>query len=134
MKVLVFIFFMFMSFSSFAADTGFFGFFGSVEAFFHDIWFFITDVIPRKITEFIFWIKLYLTYMKFYLFLETLRLAHEVALDFIQQMNISEVINVAISNLPNVLQKAAADMRIFDSLSLLVEALITRLVYSVVTS
>ena len=134
MRLLILLFCLFISFDSFADDSGMFGFFGSVEAFFTDIWFYITDVIPRKITEFIFWLKLYLAYSKFYMMLELLRFAHEVALSFIQQLNINEVINVAIDNLPQDLRKAAVDMRVFDALSLLIEALITRMVYTVVTS
>lgn len=134
MRLLILLFCLFISFDSFADDSGMFGFFGSVEAFFDDIWLYITEVIPRMVMEFIFWLKLYLAYSKFYMMLEFLRFAHEVALSFIQQLNINEVINVAIDNLPQDLRKAAVDMRVFDSLSLLIEALITRMVYTVVTS
>ena len=135
MRILLCLLFMSISFSALAGDSnaGFFGFFGAIEIFFYDVMEFITVVIPTKITEFIFWFKLYMAYLKFYFILEALRFSHELALTFVQQLNISEVINIAISNLPNDLQKAASDMRVFDALSLIVEALITRFVYSVVT-
>lgn len=136
MRLLALILLTFISFDSLAnaGDTGLFGFFGAVELFFNDIIYFFTDVIPRKITEFIFWVKLYIAYTKFYLMIETLRFSYEIALSFIEQMNINEVIDVAVSNLPPDLRKAAVEMRVFDALSLLIEALITRFVYSVVTS
>ena len=134
MRLLILLFLILISFSSMAADNqGFSGFFTAIGLFFNDIYEFITVIIPRKITEFIFWIKLYLLYYKFYSMLEVLRFSHDLAITFFHQLNISEVIEVATSNLPPDLQKAALDMRVFDSLNLLIEALITRFVYSVVT-
>ena len=134
MRLLILLFLILISFSSMAADNqGFSGFFTAIGLFFNDIYEFITVIIPRKITEFIFWIKLYLLYYKFYSMLEVSRFSHDLALTFFHQLNISEVIEVATSNLPPDLQKAALDMRVFDSLNLLIEALITRFVYSVVT-
>ncbi len=56
--------------------------------------------------------------------------AHEVALSFINMISINEVVNTAIANLPPDLRQAASDMRLFDALTLLIEAYITRLVYS----
>lgn len=135
MRVLIFLFFMFVSFSALADESaqGFFGFFGAVELFFNDIYIFITVVIPEKILAFVFWLKLYLAFNKFYFMLELLKFSHAIAIDFMAQLDITGVIDAAVSNLPPDLRKAAIDMRVFESLNLLIEALITRFVYSVVT-
>jgi hypothetical protein len=118
-----------MSFDTFASSTGMTGFFDSVVAFFSDILQFFTETIPNKINTFFVWLTSYLLYLKFYLMYSSLVFAHEVALSFMDMININEVVNTAIANLPPDLRQAAADMRFFDALSLLIEALITRLIY-----
>lgn len=130
MKLLIFVLLAFFSFDIFAApQTGVTGFFETATIFFMSIYEFFTVIIPTAIGDFFVWLTSYLLYLKFYLMYETLVFAHEVALSFIQMININEVVNTAISNLPPDLRQAASDMRFFDALSLLIEALITRLVY-----
>lgn len=129
MRLFVFVLLIFISFDSFAANTGITGFFDSVAFFFNEILYFFTMTIPEKLNNLLVWLTSYLLYLKFYLMYSSLVFAHEVAMSFIDMININEVVNTAITSLPADLRQAASDMRFFDALSLLIEALITRLVY-----
>jgi hypothetical protein len=135
MRILILFLLVFLSFDVYAEEnsTGFFAIFGAIENFFIDIFIFITVVIPEKITEFIFWFKLFIAYMQFSLMLDTLRFSHDVALTLIDSLNINDVIDVAISKVPSDIRQAAIEMRFFEALNLIVEALITRFLYSIIT-
>lgn len=128
MRILLVLIILFVSFPSFAS-TGLSGFFDEIFTFFNDIWLFFTETIPDLLTRFFVWITTYLLYLKFSLILGSLEFSHSVALSFLDLIDISSVINTAISALPPDLKQVAVDVRFFDSLTLLLEALITRFVY-----
>ena len=135
MKLLVLLVFWSLSFSAFSVEpsTGISGIFTSIENFFSYTYTFITDVIPTTISGFFLYIKLWLTYHYALHVLDVLKYSHQFALNFIAELNINDVINVAIGNLPPDLRSAATEMRVFDALTLLTEALITRFVFSLAT-
>lgn len=129
MRLLIFVLLIFMSFDTFASSTGVTGFFDSVVSYLNEFLYFFTNTIPTTINTFFVWLTSYLLYLKFYLMYSSLVFAHEVALSFINLININDVVNASVSNLPPDLRQAAYEMRLFDALSLIVEAFITRLVY-----
>ena len=135
MKLLVLLVFWSLSFSAFSVEpsTGISGMFTSIENFFSYTYTFITDVIPTTISGFFLYIKLWLTYHYALHVLDVLKYSYQFALNFIAELNINDVINVAIGNLPPDLRSAATEMRVFDALTLLTEALITRFVFSLAT-
>ncbi|WP_159821463.1 hypothetical protein [Colwellia sp. 20A7] len=117
-----------VSFPTFAS-TGISGFFNDSLTFFQDIWFFITDTIPETINSFFVWLYTYVVYLYFKIHFESLSFAHSVALSFLDMIDLTSIVNNATSALSPDLKQVAVDVRFFDSLTLLVEALITRLVY-----
>lgn len=127
MRILLFIL-LFVSAPSFAS-TGIGGFFSEVLGFFEGVWLFFTETIPMVIGNFLVWVYSFVLYIQFNLMLDSLMFAHSVALSFLDLINISGVVNSAISALPSDLKQVAIDVRFFDSLTILVEALITRMVY-----
>ena len=129
MRLVIFVSLMFLSFGA-LADTGTDGFFSYVTEFFYDIYTFIFVVIPTKIGDFFVWLSAYLLYMKFYFMYESMLFAHDVALTFLGLLDLTSVINTAVSALPADLRQAAHDMRFFDAFTLVVEALITRMVFT----
>lgn len=130
----MFLVFWLLSFNAFSAETsgtGFSGMFAAIEQFFADIYYFITEVIPQKIFDFFIYIKLYFAYHYALYVYETLKYSHNFALTVLSDLNITDVINVALDNLPSDLRSAATEMRVFDALTLLTEALITRFVFTI---
>lgn len=130
MRFLFLVLLVFLPFESFASSSGVTGFFETITFYFHEFIEFITVIIPQAINDFFVWLTTYALYLKFSLMYGSLVFAHEVALSFINMISINEVVNTAIANLPPDLRQAASDMRLFDALTLLIEAYITRLVYS----
>ena len=133
MKILFFIILSLFSFNAFAADSGMFAIFSSIENFFSSIYNFITVVIPQTIFDFFIYIKLWMAYHYALYLLDVIKHSHQFALSFIAELNLKDVIDTAIGNLPPDLRSAATEMRVFDSLTLLTEALITRFVYTIAT-
>jgi hypothetical protein len=117
-----------VSFPTFAS-SGISGFFNDTLTFFQDIWIFITVTIPSGVTRFFVWLYTYAVYLKFKIQYESLSFAHSVAISFLDLIDLTSIVNSATSALSPDLKQVALDVRFFDSLTLLVEALITRLVY-----
>jgi hypothetical protein len=133
MKYLFLVFVLLFSSFSFASGTQSIGFFDGIFKFFYDLFYFFTDVVPSVITQFFVYLSTYVLYIKFVLLKASLEFAHSVALGFLDLADVTGVINSAISSLPSDLQQVAADIRFFDGLTLIVEAFITRFVYSAST-
>ena len=115
----------------FAAQVnGMNGFFGSVLGFADGFWEFVTVTIPNIVSDFFIWATAYYLYLKFTWMLGAVEFAHSGAKTFLELIDISSVVNVAISALPSDFKQIAVDTRFFDGLTLVVEAWITRLVYS----
>jgi len=138
MKYLLFALFLILPFSTFAAlpipveqeVTGLMGMVKFVTDFLYTIYAFIFNYIPSLIVDFFVWLTAWALKMKFYFMYQGLVFAHEVAILFLDLIDISSAVNTAISSLPQDMKQLAVDVRFFESLTLVVEAWITRLVYS----
>lgn len=135
MRILIFLALSFFSFSVLASTgtqtvTGLMGVVSQIGDFFYGIYLFIFDYVPSLITQFFVWIFAYVLKIKFYLMYSGLVFAHEVATVFLDLIDISSFVNSAISALPQDMKQLASDFRFFESLTLVVEAWITKLVYS----
>jgi hypothetical protein len=126
----IFVLFVLLFSSSSFAGVGITDFFGEVSAFFESIWYFITTTIPSVINSFFVWVYSYALYLYFSFLFAGIEFSHSVALTFLDMININEVVNTAAGALPSDMKQAAIDMRFFDALTLIVEAAITRFVYS----
>ncbi len=122
---LILLLFLFPTFA-FANDEGFF--FG-VFSFFGDIWLFFTETIPEAIVRFFTWLGTYLIYLKYVMIKNSLIFANSVATNFLFLIDIDQIINEALSLLPSDLKQVAVDIKFFESITLVIEAAITRFVY-----
>jgi hypothetical protein len=127
--------FLLFPFSVFAMDgiqevTGIMGILGLIGDFFYSIYLFIFDYLPSLITQFFVWFSAWALKVKFYFMYQGLVFAHDVATTFLDLIDISSFVNSAISSLPQDMKQLASDFRFFESLTLVVEAWITKLVYS----
>ena len=136
MKILLFVVFALCSLSISAAGSGensvdgTMGFFSFASSFFSDISNFLFVTIPESIDKAHIWVTSFLLKLKFFAMYESLKFSHEVALSFLNLIDISSFVNSAISALPQDMKQLASDLRFFESLTLVVEAWITRMVYS----
>ncbi|XPF92672.1 DUF2523 family protein [Colwellia sp. RE-S-Sl-9] len=106
------------------------GFFTFVSNILADINNFIFVTIPELINNFFVWVTSFYLKLQFFAMYESLKFSHEVALTFLSMIDISSFINSAISALPQDMKQLAVDLRFFEALTLVVEAWVTRLVYS----
>tara|TARA_B100001063_G_C16710570_1_gene527774 strand:- start:580 stop:1005 length:426 start_codon:yes stop_codon:yes gene_type:complete len=138
MRILVlFLFVSFFAPSAFATSDssgfllgGLSSFFGFVVDILNSIYHFFSFVIPTAFSEFLLWISSWYLKMKFFSIYHGLEFAHSIAITFLDMINITNFVNSAISSLPNDMRQLASDIRFFDALTLVVEAWITKLVYS----
>ena len=121
---------LFPSFAHAGVIDGISGFFSALLGYVESFWEFLTVGIPTIIGDFFVWLSSYLLYLKFMFLLSGLEFAHSVATTFLNMINISEAINVAINSLPQDFKQIAIDIRFFDALTLVIEAWITKMVYS----
>jgi hypothetical protein len=126
---------MILSFSAFASDgtqtvDGIMGVLGLIGDFFYSIYLFIFDYLPSLIVQFFVWLSAFALKIKFYFMYEGLVFAHSIATTFLELIDISSFVNSAISALPQDMKQLASDFRFFEALTLVVEAWITKLVYS----
>lgn len=129
MKILIVLVLVLFASPAFAAEVGIGGFFTAVVEFFNDIWLFFTDTVPSKIQQFFVWVVTYLVYLKFYFIKSSIEFSYAVAIGFLNMVNISVVVQSAVDALPLDLQQVTADIRFFDGLTLIIEALVTRFIY-----
>ena len=106
------------------------GVLGLIGDFFFTIYEFIFGYLPSLIVDFFIWLTAFALKIKFYFLYESLKFAHSVATTFLDLIDISSFVNTAISSLPQDMKQLASDFRFFESLTLVVEAWITKLVYS----
>lgn len=128
--LLMCVFMLFPSFAYAGMIDGISGFFSSLLGYVESFWAFLTVGIPTIIGDFFVWLSSYLLYLKFTFLLSGLEFAHSVATTFLEMINISDAINVAIDALPQDFKQIAIDIRFFDALTLVIEAWITKMVYS----
>jgi hypothetical protein len=110
--------------------TGLMGIIGKIGDFFFSIYIFIFDYVPSLISQFFVWLFAWGLKLKFYFMYQGLVFAHDVAETFLDLIDISSVVNASITALPQDMRQIAVEFRFFEALTLLVEAWITRLVYS----
>jgi hypothetical protein len=136
MKILFFIAIYLIAFDSFGSvapdrqSEGIMGLLGLIGDFFYTIYSFLFDYLPSLITRFFVWLTAWSLKIKFYFMYQGLIFAHAVATTFLDLIDISSFVNSAISALPQDMKQLASDFRFFESLTLVVEAWITKLVYS----
>ncbi|NQZ24503.1 MAG: hypothetical protein HRT53_20960 [Colwellia sp.] len=126
----IFLMFPFLVFASTEQVTGLMGMLNWISDFFSTIFYFFFVYLPSLIGEFFIWLAAYALKMKFYFLYNSLVFAHEVATTFLELIDMSTIINSAISALPQDFRQIASELRFFESLTLVIEAWITRLVYS----
>jgi hypothetical protein len=135
LRILIISILLLISFNSFASSgtqsvDGIMGILGLIGDFFYSIYLFIFDYLPSLIVQFFVWLTAFSLKIKFYFMFESLKFAHSVATTFLELIDISTFVNSAISALPQDMKQLASDFRFFESLTLVVEAWITKLVYS----
>lgn len=134
MKILIVFLFVTFFVPSALADnfivSGITGFFDYVLEFLTSLKVFIFEVIPQTISNIFIWITSWFLKMKFLSIYYSLEFAHAVATTFLDMINITNFVNSAIGSLPQDMRQLASDIRFFDALTLVVEAWITKLVYS----
>jgi len=134
-RLITFSIFMLFSFSVFASDTSisFSGFFEDVASFFNGIWFFLTVEIPTAITNFFVWLISWLIFLKYTMFLHAIEFASQIATSFLDLVELNSMINLAVADLPSDVRSVLVDVGFFEGLTILIEAVITRFVYNMIT-
>ena len=110
--------------------TGVTSFFEIVLGYFNSFYDFIFSDIPAAIDRFFVWLLSYYVYLKLYSMYRFIVFYHDVALSLIDTLDLTNVVNSSISALPSDIRQTLIDCRVFDALSLLIEAFITRIVFS----
>lgn len=115
-------------------DTGFFSGVNDVYSnslnFMSSVSDYIFNLIPEKTLSFFDWLVYYITYAKLWALKESLELSYKIALALFSDLNLTNILNDYISMLPNDVRQALLNLRFFEGVQLLIEASITRLVYS----
>ncbi|WP_462154552.1 DUF2523 family protein [Pseudoalteromonas piscicida] len=99
-----------------------------INDFVTDIWSLWDTDIPEFITRFFAWFVEYYTLLKLKIELETIKFAWEVSKNIIDNFQIGSRIAAAASALPQDMQAALVDMRAFDAVNVVINALVTRYV------
>lgn len=140
LKIISFLsFFLFVGFVSADTldsvnDTGFFSgvsdFYSSSLNFMASTSDFFFNLLPDKTLSFFDWLVYYIQYAKLWVLKEGLEVSYKIALALISDLNLTNILNDYISLLPNDVRQALLNLRFFEAIQLLIEAAITRLVYS----
>ncbi|CAM4441526.1 DUF2523 family protein [Pseudoalteromonas maricaloris] len=107
---------------------GYEGLFNFINDFATDIWEFWDTDVPEFITRFFAWFVEYATLIKLKIEFETIKFSWEVSKNIIENFQIGSRITSAASALPNDVRAALVDMRAFDALNVIIQALVTRYV------
>jgi hypothetical protein len=132
-RLILLLAFLFISFDSFAtasqSSLSFSSVFSDIGSFFSGIWNFITVTVPSAIRDFFVYIGAWIVLMKFVLAIESMQFLNDVAIQFLDLVELNTMINVAVQNLPNDVRSVLVDIGFFEGLTIVIEALMTRLVY-----
>ncbi|WP_462174333.1 DUF2523 family protein [Pseudoalteromonas xiamenensis] len=96
--------------------------------FLTDFWEMFDSDIPDMITRFFAWLIEYATLIKLKIEFETVKFSWQVAREIIENFQVGSRIASAASSLPKDVQAALVDMRAFDALNVVIQALTTRYV------
>ncbi|MFL3650092.1 MAG: DUF2523 family protein [Pseudoalteromonas sp.] len=104
------------------------GFAQSVGYFFTDIWDFFENDAPKFLRRTSNWIITQVTLFQINAQIETTKLAWGIAKSIAENFQIGSKIATAANALPQDVQAALVDMRLFDGVNIIVQALIARYV------
>lgn len=135
MKSLIVFIVFFVSFSAFAnTETvgGISGFFSQVMYYLHSIAdFFLVD-LPNTIQNFLVYVSAWLLKQKLEAILWSIEFSMSVASSFLDMLSFGEVVNSLVGRLPNDVKAVATQFAVFEALTMLIEAGITRYVYGMI--
>jgi hypothetical protein len=123
MRILFIIFVLVFSSSSFAV-----GFTDSVGGFFEAIWQYLILDIPDFIKNFMVWCLEYILLAKITTMIFMSQIAYTVAISFIENLTLVDVIESSIGQLDSDIVQTLIDVRFFDCFTLIVEAFVARYV------
>lgn len=109
----------------FAAD---FEFISTIGSIFESIWVFISVDIPAFFGRVFAYIIKYVVLLKFTTLIHTTEFAYSIAIEVMQSLNITQLINSSIGRLDSDIVQTLIDIRFFDSAQLVIEALLTRFI------
>ena len=131
-RLLFIVILLFLSFDVFATSQtslSFSGFFSDIGSFFTEIWSFLTVTVPTAIRDFFVYLGSWLVLIKFVIAIESMQFLNDVAIQFLDLIELNSMINAAVQNLPNDVRSVLVDVGFFEGLTIVIEALMTRLVY-----
>ncbi|PHR81624.1 MAG: hypothetical protein COA59_15590 [Colwellia sp.] len=133
MRYLTLIIFLFLPFSTFAAvETvgGISGFFSQVMNYLHSIADFFLNDIPLAIVNFQVYVFAWLLKYKLESTLWAINQSMSIATTFLGLISYTELLNTLVSHLPNDVKAVAGSIGIFQALSIIIEAYITKFIYA----
>lgn len=123
------IFLLLFSIPSYAfASDGIGGFAQDAVDTFEFFKFFITDGVPSFFTRLVAWVVEFYIYIKFMMYLETIKFAWSVAELILQDLSISENLASMFNSMPSSIRAFAFDCRIVDAINVVLNAYFTRIV------
>ena len=133
MKYLIFAFCFVFASSAFAADGGGLGGFAqSIVDYAEYFKYFITDGIPSFFERMAAWAVEMYVYLKFVMYLETIKFSWGVAKVILQDLSITQHLETMFSYLPSSLRAFAFDCRIVDAINVVLNAYVTRFVFRII--
>ena len=129
-KNIFFVSFMLFPFLAFAADSngGFGVAFQSIIDFGTDIMNFFTIAVPSFFHRLTAWAFEAFIYIKFLLYVETIKYSWQVAKLIISDLSISETITSSLSSLTPTIRAVLTDLRLIDAVNVVLNAYVTRMV------
>lgn len=121
MRILFIVFILFFSSASFAG-----GFTDSISSFFMSIWEYLTVDIPLFFQSLFVYILKYIVLAKIDSLIWFTEFAYSIAVSFIDNMNMTDVIQSSLGQLDSDIVQTLIDVRFFDCFQLIVEAFVAR--------
>ncbi|MFK3869620.1 DUF2523 family protein [Pseudoalteromonas rhizosphaerae] len=132
MKTKIFILItLFLPFFALAEASTYNGFEGAATAmanFFTDIWTFLDDDVPNFFERMILYVIEKITLIRIAAELEGLKLSWSVAKAVMENFQLASKVLSAANGLPQDVKAALVDMRFFDGLNIIIQALLARYV------
>ena len=129
-KFIVLIFITFCSFTVYASDQLGGGFWSDIGHYLFVVFDFITVVIPQTIENFFVYIFTLAIKIKLSLTFSGVVFANDLATNLISDIGLNTLISNAVGALDGDLKSLLLDLGIFQGLAFLIEAGVTRLIYS----
>jgi len=110
------------------SNSGFGGAFQSLIDFATDIMNFFTIAVPSFFHRLTAWAFEAFIYIKFLLYIESIKFSWQVAKLIISDLSISETITSSLSSLSPTIRAVITDLRLIDALNVILNAYVTRMV------